>query len=72
MTNVGCVAKLLGNFQMNSSYWLKKVNPNWYEARQVPITLLSEKSTEKHLSRRAEARCKNLSDAPISRKIIRL
>ncbi|XP_017865920.1 PREDICTED: uncharacterized protein LOC108615725 [Drosophila arizonae] len=47
MVNVGCVAKLLSGLHLGSSFWVKRVNPHWYEARELPKTLLSEKLAEK-------------------------
>ncbi|KRF80011.1 uncharacterized protein Dvir_GJ26390 [Drosophila virilis] len=47
MVSAGCVAKLLSGMQMGSCYWLKRVNPYWYEAREVPKTMLSDKCTAK-------------------------
>ncbi|KAH8331647.1 hypothetical protein KR074_009038, partial [Drosophila pseudoananassae] len=37
------VAKVLRSFQNGASTWVKAVNPGWYEARMMPITLLKEK-----------------------------
>ncbi|KAH8260975.1 hypothetical protein KR044_001319 [Drosophila immigrans] len=49
MTSIGCVAKLLANFEMNSCFWVERVNPNWHQARQVPNTLLNEKSRDNYV-----------------------
>ncbi|ALC42064.1 CG42855 [Drosophila busckii] len=46
MVSPGSVAKLLGSFNVATSVWVKRVNPGWYEARQVPMTLLRERLIE--------------------------
>ncbi|KAH8272534.1 hypothetical protein KR026_001050, partial [Drosophila bipectinata] len=41
------VAKVLRSFQNGASTWVKTVNPGWYEARMMPITLLREKKNKR-------------------------
>ncbi|XP_023177876.1 uncharacterized protein LOC111604170 [Drosophila hydei] len=76
MVNVGCVAKLLSGFHLGNGFWVKRVNPHWYEARQLPKTLLREKLTANKTilqkARKASVR-KNtkstLTMTPLSRRV---
>ncbi|XP_017040852.1 uncharacterized protein LOC108087806 [Drosophila ficusphila] len=43
MVSFGCVAKLLRGFECSGNTWVKAVNPGWYEAREIPKTMLIEK-----------------------------
>lgn len=43
MVSFGCVAKLLSGFECKANTWIKTVNPGWYEAREIPKTMLIEK-----------------------------
>lgn len=44
--NLGCVARILSSFKMANNYWVQRVNPNWYEAREIPKTLLKVNKKE--------------------------
>ncbi|XP_051861376.1 uncharacterized protein LOC127565689 [Drosophila albomicans] len=68
MTNIGCVAKLLANFEMNSCYWVERVNPNWHQARLVPKTLLNEKSRDNYTVRKPESERNSRMLSPSLRK----
>ncbi|EDX07721.1 uncharacterized protein LOC6735161 [Drosophila simulans] len=43
MVSFGGVAKLLRSFECSASSWVKVVNPGWYEAREIPKTILIQK-----------------------------
>nr|DAA02611.1 TPA_inf: HDC07194 [Drosophila melanogaster] len=43
MVSFGGVAKLLSSFECCASSWVKAVNPGWYEAREIPKTILIQK-----------------------------
>ncbi|XP_016957252.1 uncharacterized protein LOC108029493 [Drosophila biarmipes] len=43
MVTFGCVAKLLSGFECCGNSWVKAVNPGWYEAREIPKTILIQK-----------------------------
>jgi len=43
MVTFGCVAKLLSGFECCANSWVKAVNPGWYEAREIPKTILTQK-----------------------------
>ncbi|EDW91591.1 uncharacterized protein LOC6531043 [Drosophila yakuba] len=43
MVSFGGVAKLLSSFECSASTWVKAVNPGWYEAREIPKTILIQK-----------------------------
>ncbi|XP_020801356.1 uncharacterized protein LOC110178537 [Drosophila serrata] len=47
MVSFGCIAKVLRGLECKTNVWIKTVNPGWYEAREFPKAIFTEKVFQK-------------------------